>query len=399
MKKHKSALFILLLVALLVLFASSDLGIVEIENNAIITAIAIDKEQDKYAITAQIALPEAVASSAKNEKTVLSAKGNTVSEAIKQSGSTTGWYPKLSFCNLILVGKDVLSDNVIEYLDYFANTLKIQYSTIVAGCDGKASDFLKKTTPLDSLTSFSIQKILLQGVGHTQNCVDVDIKTFTSACYSKNKSAYLPYIKMIELSSENGNDQFSSGGSGSSSNQSAEDSKQVVFDATTTLIFKDGYPVGELNEKETHVFNYLTRKLNKSYYTINNVVIGNESADYLLAVLDNNYKVNFNLKNGTPVLDVCCDMYVRIDDQNGNNNYISLTEKLSLPDEVKLSAEEDFNKNLTTLFNKCRDLKVDLFNVTEELYRNHQNRYHELKGSVLSLVTLNANITFHGQSR
>ena len=102
-QENKPKLLYIFIAAVFILFFSNDFGLIDVEKTSIITAIAIDKEDDEFLLTAQIAVPEATDANTENLKTQLSGKGSTVGAALKDLGDISGWFPKLAFCNLILV--------------------------------------------------------------------------------------------------------------------------------------------------------------------------------------------------------------------------------------------------------------------------------------------------------
>ena len=89
-------------------------------------------------VTAQIAVPEATDTNSENLKAQIIGKGSTVGGAIKNLGDFSGWFPKLAFCNLILIGNDLSQSQAINVLDYFAKTLRVQDSALVAIAENKA---------------------------------------------------------------------------------------------------------------------------------------------------------------------------------------------------------------------------------------------------------------------
>jgi len=115
-------------------FFSNDFGLIDVEKTSIITAIAIDKVEQQFEVTAQIAVPEATDANTENLKAQLTGKGSTVGAALKDLGDVSGWFPKLAFCNLILLGNSLTDTNVIEALDYFAKT-KYQKETFLKVTD------------------------------------------------------------------------------------------------------------------------------------------------------------------------------------------------------------------------------------------------------------------------
>ena len=265
MQIKKAKFVMLLILALFVFFFSSDFGLIDVEKTSIITAIAIDKEDNgDYLLTAQIAVPEATDTNSENLKTQISGKGSTVGEALKDLGDLSGWFPKLSFCNLIIIGNELAYDNVIKVLDYFAKTLRVQDSALVALSENTAKELLNLSTPLDNISAFALQKIMLKNTGFDRDVADTDIKTFCSNHYSFSSSAYMPIIKVVKAGEDNGNK--SSGGSSSESGggqsgstiSSQNKSTDNLFDAKTTALFKNGVKVGELDPDLTLAFNSLT---------------------------------------------------------------------------------------------------------------------------------------------
>jgi len=262
MRLKKAKALLICLSILLTLFFSNDFGLIDVEKTSIITAIAIDKEQDEYILTAQVAVPEATDTNTENQKAQLSSKGKTIGEALKEMGDVSGWFPKLAFCNLIILGNNLANENVVNLLDYFAKTLRLQDSALVALSEKSAKELLSLSTPLDNISSFAIQKILLKATQFDNDVAPTDIKTFVSGYYSKNQSGYMPLVKVISADNGSGsegqksdNSSSSGGGSGASSggdqkSQGANTESNNLFDARTTALFFKGKKVGELSLKK-----------------------------------------------------------------------------------------------------------------------------------------------------
>ena len=114
----------LLFFAVFLLFFSNDFGLIDVEKTAIITAVAIDLEDDgNYKVTAQIAVPEATDTNSENKRVQISGTGSTIGGAIKNIGDTSGWFPQLAFCNLIVVGG--------EFKDYNERLLFESYNEML----------------------------------------------------------------------------------------------------------------------------------------------------------------------------------------------------------------------------------------------------------------------------
>ena len=303
MKFLKVKIVLILIALVFVLFFFDDYDIIDVEKTAIITAVAIDyndeKETDEYTVTAQIAVPEANDTNTESTRTELSGKGGTIGAAIKQIGDLSGWYPHLSFCNLIILGKDMCKTNVIKTLDYFTKTLRLQDSAMVILSETSAKELLETTTPLDKISSFAIQKILFKNKGFDTDVASVDVKDFCLQYYDVGSSSFMPIVgAKSQFTEETGQSGGSGGGQGAetaggeggqgggSNEESAREKK--VFHANVTALFKEGRKVGELSPEETLVFNAMRQNITGTTLELTNVKVGlNKPQNYLITVIKN----------------------------------------------------------------------------------------------------------------
>ena len=178
MKLFKTKVFLIAVAALFTFFLSNDFGLIDIEKTAIITALAVDIEDGEYSVNAQIALPSTSDNNNHNLKAQISGKGYTIGAAIKNLGDLSGWYPKMDFCNLIILGKEVAESGAIDVLDYFSKTLRIQDSAALVQSEKSAKDILEVSTPLDEISAFALQKVVLKNVGFNRDVADSNVKNF-----------------------------------------------------------------------------------------------------------------------------------------------------------------------------------------------------------------------------
>ena len=404
MRTTLKAKIIMILVAVAFLFFfSNDFGLIDVEKTSIITAIAIDKSGENFEVTAQIAVPEATDANTENLKAQLSGKGSTVGAALKDLGDVSGWFPKLAFCNLILLGNSLSQTNVIEALDYFAKTLRVQDSALVALSEKSAKELLSVSTPLDNISAFALQKIMLKTQGFDQDVASTDIKSFCAGHYSKTGSAYMPLIKIISAGddSSGGSQQGgTSGGSGSTSGtsegQSSSKNENKLFDARTTALFKDGYKVGELDDNLTLVFNALTKEFSDTTLPVDGVIEDGKSSNYLLTVIDSSSKISLDLTDGFNVK-INLKMYCKISDHAVDGSKETLSQNVPLSNALKEKAEKQLSTYITDMFETCRQTGCDFLSIKEKLYRRHYKQYSKYKDNYLSVMKLNLSVSVTGQ--
>lgn len=411
----KRAKFLLLTILLLVtFFFSNDFGLIDVEKTSIVTAIAVDYEQDEYLVTVQAAVPEATDTNTENQKAQLSGHGKTIGSALKNLGDVSGWFPKLAFCNLIILGNNLAQDNVVKVLDYFAKTLRVQDSALVALADKNAKDLLSLSTPLDNISSFAMQKIILKTSGFDKDVCPTDIKTFCSLHYSLNKSAYMPIVKVISAdggSSSGGakqdNSQISSGGesggqssSGGGQNEKSSGSNSKsnnLFDARTTALFKDGKKVGELSPNLTLAFNAFQKKLNGTSITVSDIDYAGKNADFLLTIIDDNYSFKVKAEKDQIILDFSLNLFCKVSDVNVDYNEDSVSQNRPLLKSLIDKTEAQFTSYIQDLVDVCVQTECDFLKIKEKLYRFNKSKYSLFKDDYLKKLKTKISVTVSGQ--
>ncbi len=401
MKFLRSKFLLILSAFIFLLFMTNDFGLVNIERTAIIMAIGIDyeKEAKEYEVICQIAVPEPSSNaSSENKDSLISEKGKTIAEAIDKIGITTGWYPMLSFCNLVMLGESLLELNVMETINYFIRTDKIQDSAHVAVCEGKAKDVLSSSTPLDSISSFTIQKILGKDIAKLDRIADTSIKNFTEMYYSKSKSGYMPLVKKVKIEkSPEGSAGGNQGTGGSSGSSEKEGKEQYVFDASSTVIFNEGYKVETLTPEETLFYNIEHKNSLDTFLSLDEVEINGKKTAVMLGINEYSKKYKLKIENGIPVYTVDIIFFCKYEDADVHAEVSELNPTATIPDEVLKAAEDKITKVLTSLFDKLKNSKCDLFQVEDLLYRFHYSHYDKLSGQTLSKLQLKTSVSCHSE--
>ena len=110
----------IIVLALLGLFFSNDFGLVDIHKTAIITAVGIDSDVDgEVLVTCEIAAPQPSQSGDNIKYTQVQGSGLTIADAMNEVNSKTGFYPKLQFCKLILIGETCKDQELFRVLGCF----------------------------------------------------------------------------------------------------------------------------------------------------------------------------------------------------------------------------------------------------------------------------------------
>ena len=288
MKFLKNKIMVLLCALLGIFYFANDSALIDIEKTAIVVAIGIDETEDGYEVTAQIAVPQSTETASENNDAVLTAKGKTVFEAIENVGSRSGWHQKLSFCGMVILGRSVAERSAVAIVDHIIESEKFENSTLLIVADATAREILFSTTPLDAVSSFALQKIVLKNEWMTDPVNVTNVKTFAAAHYSASNSAFLPVVKVIKgdnqgkegassavtasTGSQEGSDSSEgAGGSGSGSGSgSGGKPETVIFDASSTALFKNGKYVCTLDKRHTQALYLIKGSVKNNYASIEN---------------------------------------------------------------------------------------------------------------------------------
>lgn len=403
MQIRRARTIMILVLALFLFFFSNDFGLIDVEKTSIITAIAIDTSDDGgFEVTAQIAVPEATDANTENQKAQLAGKGSTIGAALKDLGDVSGWFPKLAFCNLILIGSKLPNQNVITALDYFAKTLRVQDSALVAMAENTAKELLESATPLDNISSFALQKIMLKNTGFDRDVIATDVKTFCADHYSIAGSAIMPLVKIVPVGGSS-----SSGGS-ASSNQTGMQSgssggdntkNKKLFDARTTALFLEGFKVGELDENLTLTLNALTSQISGTAISVDNVPDeSGQKSNYLLTVIKSTPRLCLKADENQLKLNVNLRLYCKISDHAADNSDDALSQNKPLPPKVIDAAEKLMYDNIDELISTSKQTGCDFLKIKEKLYRHNYKQYSRYKDNFLSQVKTEVSVSVFGQS-
>lgn len=392
MMKFLKTKFLPILVGLtLLLFLTNNFGLIDIEKTAIIIALGIDRVEStqKYEVTAQIAVPQSTNSSKNNDDALVSGKGSTIADAIDDIAVTTGWYPLLAFCNLIVLGENTLNANVMTFVDVFIRTDKIPDSSLLVACEGKAQDLLTAASPLDSVSAFALEKILVKDLAKLNRISFVNVKDFAKGYFSKSKSSYMPYIKKIKVVTAPPAQEGGGGGAGGGSGSGSDE--KYVFDGTTTLMFKNGVNVGMLDENQTLTFNLRKHESIDTFFDIEDVKIGEKTAAATIGINESKKRFALEIKN-SPVFRIELTLKCHVEDVNSSEDVADLFTTQIIPDDALRQIEDEIERIYKESFKKMQEANCDLYLLTDELYKFHYKKYDEYKDDILQKTQIDVKV-------
>lgn len=393
----RAKFYLIIFFIIFINFLTLDFLLVDVEKTALIVAVGIDKTQKGYEITAQIAVPEATNQSTKSNESVIYAEGETLYQAINDIGSRTGWYPKLSFCNLIILGNSVFEDNVMGIVDFFVRSYKVEDRAILCASETSAKEILTSVSPLDNISSFALTKIFVRDHNNASAILTTTIKDFAKFYYSPCNSGYMPYIKTIDTDDKGDNtsqtSSFTQNSGASSEGGGGEKNTPVVYDAETSILFSNGYKVGEISGDECLFFSLFKRSVNDAFFTLDVTNDDGVGGKALIGIKKVNSILKLDYVDNTPVLKGNLKLWVQITDTDFPESMKQIATIGRLNQSTLTKANEFAKTKLEQLFEKTSNFNCDIFETKNMLYRFFNDKFTPQEKDFLKNLKCEFNVT------
>lgn len=368
MKKFLKALPVwiwgILFALLVATFFSNDFGLVDLQKTALVLAAGIDREEEDFVLTAQIALP-AASQSGGGASMEITGRGATVADCLSEIHARTGWVPKLIYCDLIVLGESA-TVNVFDGLNFFLRNEYIPDACRLAACEGSAQALLSSASAVGDTSAIALGTLFSDAAQKSGQVMPTTLREFAIGTFGASASGYMPYVRAVpqEEDSPQQGGQTEGGQSGQSEQPDAsqQGGQKILYSAQETALFAGGSLVAVLTPEETLAFSLLE----------GNVYAGTLAADgatYL--ILQDSGAVGI----GAPP-----DMALHVDctlQRCGENETSSPEElpagTLSAKEEERLS--ELLTGYLASLWETCAQSGCDLFFFRRSLWRADPKEY------------------------
>ena len=387
-------------------------------------------------MTTQIAVPQSSDQGEQAQAVQIESRGETIADAFNQINAKTGWYPKLVFCNLVVLGEQMIKSNVFDALDFFLRDEYMSDKCLVAACEGTAKEILNTKTPIDPMSGVAAQKVLSDHAARVGTVASNTLREFAMGYFSYSKSGYLPVLKpekQQESSGENGGgggeqQQSSegggekgaflentplpaaegeqnalkgdrpvpaaggSGGSGPSAGGQAAGGKEEekVFSASETALFYDGIYAGKLDQDEPFAFSIVKNKLRLASYTPKS-----DGIPYTLIVKHNLPSLKFSVDdNSMARLKIKLKVTAGLQDTSYGQSIDELANAGKVPPKVFEAAKKDLEQKISQVFEKSRKSRCDVFNVLDRLQKFESDYFPAFREDILDRLIFSVDVTF-----
>ena len=400
-KRNPSRYYLLIVLFLAFLFFTNDFGLIDTQKTAIVTAVGIDREGEEIILTSQIAIPQSSSQGKSTEAVQLVSRGKTVSQAFEDINAKTGWYPKLVFCKLIILGRKVAEQNVFDVLDFFLLDEYLTDDCLVAVCDGSAKDILDVSALVDPTSSLAIEKVLSPHAERVGTVHPANLKEFAVGYFGESSSGLLPVLKKEKqkesLSSQskatNGNNQQGEGSqSDEKEGQTQKNTQKTVFSAKETALFVRGVWKETLTPEEAFAVNAVIGKLRLASYSV-----AVNDATCTLTIKHNTPKIKLQVsENGSGSVKIRLTITAGVTDYSKAVDLKKLADVGDVPDGAFAAAEKKLTAELTSAYEKARAVSCDVFAIKERLVKYKNRKYQTQKEEFFNKTTLSVHVHFEG---
>lgn len=398
-KKLSVIVYWALLIILLCLFFSNDFGLVDIRKTSIIVAVGVDIEDEEVQVTAQLAVPQPSENGDNVQYTQVQGSGKTIAEALNEINSKTGFYPKLQFCKLVLVGEECQKANLFQVLGCFYRRNYNELSAFVAMCKGKASDMLGMTASVDPETSEAIIQVLSSELEKSANVSSVNLKDLAEHNFSESGASYLPFVEAnVSGTSEKGGEgdavggektqsggQSSQGGqseSGTQSGQSGQGDK-ADFTARKTAIFQNGEFRGIIDEVQSFALDIIKNQIRLAVLPVScgdtHITLGFKNVAC---------KIKMKIKDSVPTLIVNFKAKAQVQGKRLEVTPEDVSKDDVVNKEVLNCAAEEVKTRINALYETCKLSGCDLFGAKNLLHKYNHKYFNAFKDDLLSRLNI-----------
>ncbi|MFF2752931.1 Ger(x)C family spore germination protein [Psychrobacillus sp. NPDC058041] len=358
----KKGIFILLI---LILFLSGCWDKRELNELAITVGIGLDKIDDEYLVTAQVAVPSELSmkgGAGHSQITIFQGKGTTVYEAIRQLTKASPRNIYLGHLQVLIIGDSLAKEGIGDSLDFFARNWEVRWDFYVAVAkDSTAEKILNVQTPLESVPAADMYFTLLNSDKAYANTIGVTLIELLTELQRTGKQPVLTGVKIL-------GDPKS--GSDKSNVESIMPAAQIEFDGLA--IFNRDKLVGWLSEFDTKSYNSVINHIKHSVTTISCPKKGKANIE----VYRFESKMKGKLNKGKPEIDI----HIQVaGDVGAVECEMDLTKEESLHALEKIYKKEEIDSIEKTIKKVQKEIGVDIFGFGAAIYHDDHKAWEKVK--------------------
>jgi len=327
----------------------------ELNDLAIVSAIGIEKEEEKFNVTLELYREVKEGNSAKEESLTVSGVGKTIDEAINNSSLMSETLLYFSHIQAIIIDGNYAKEGISKMMDYLSRNTDFSFvSYVVVTEDKKPSEILKGKDLENEIIGKAIASIFNITEQNSSNFVSNKYDEFLTQYVNKRQDIYLPILKV----------------------------KDKKLEIKNMVVFKDDKLVKKLGGLDTKTFGLLINNNDSLFYKVNY-----ENNDVVLRIYEG--KTKFKIRKGKIIIDI--DVKSDIDEIDGNINTLDTKTIETLENKLEGSIKNDVN-NLISILKLVKSDALGLQDLVYDTFGNDETDWQNFEIE----VKVNNNITKKG---
>lgn len=343
----------------------------ELEDLAIVGGIGIDEDENGFEISIEVLNPKKAGGSSQtgggggSEETttvVYTTQAKTIREALAKTVLDSPKKFYIGHMNLLAISEEVAKKGIKEFIDFFVrDTESRKVFTMVVVKNAKAKDILKQLEPLQSITAANIQARFDTITKYYGAISNASFDEVLMCLYTEGREPTVASVEIIGPPEEGSNND----------NLSSTEAKAIIRIAGAAILKKDKL-VGYLDDKESIFYSMIRNRA-----TTTNLSFPCDEKNHFGSVvidgLSNKYKVE-KTKNG-PVAKIEISGKAALTEYNCS---IDLKKSKNIK-KIEEMVNKEIKSQLKNVVNKVQKLNTDIFGFGEQLYRNNNQYWKQLK--------------------
>ncbi|MGZ4133808.1 MAG: Ger(x)C family spore germination protein [Tumebacillaceae bacterium] len=376
--KRKATLLLILL--MMVLLLSGCWNRRELNDLGIVVGLGIDKQGDRYLLTAQLVNPTEIVSTKGGGSnlpvTTFQTTGRSVFEAVRRMTTISPrklWGSHLRVC---VLGEDFAREGVSKALDLLSreHELRSDFYLIVAK-GTRAENVLKVLTPLEKIPSTSLFSKLRISERSWAPTVAVHLDDMISDLVAPGKQPVLTGIQIVGDLQK---------GQRKENVLSIEPLARLQY--VSLAMFKGDKLIGWLNENDSKGYNYILGKIKSTA----GYLPSPDGGRVAMMIVREKSKLRGRVVNGKPSIDIHITLEQNVEDVEGK---IDLNKTASLL-YLEKQSDKRVQEIVTHAIHTAQDFQADIFGFGQVIHRADPQAWRQLKDNWSDVFP---QLTFHVQ--
>lgn len=342
----------------------------EINELAFVLSIGIDKTENGFKVTAQIASPETYSKtssgvgSPKQTKPfwIVSRTGKTIYEAIRNMAAISPRRVFWAHIKVIVISEQAAETSTQEICDFFSRNPELRLRTLVAVTPGDAEEIVEFSPQMENDPGSYLEKVI-ENKNLTGKSTSIMLKDFLEDYLDPNAGPVTSRVFIDKSGSK------------------------PVLKTSGAYVFDRNKLAGSLEEYQTRGLLWIKNKIKDTPMVVN---CPEDNQPVTIEIKDAKTKIDSYFENNVPHFTIQVKLNANVTEQACLTDFNDTVENKELAKEL----ETAIHKDIETTINTAKDMHVDFLDFSQTVHSQHKEQWHKISSNWNSIfeetgVTIN----------